>query len=194
MQLRAPIERDAPTDSLHHRRRAAHVHRRPLVHPVQELGGGRQAMFVVGAHLHLVAEREQLVQERQAVPVTAGVAQRPRHTEPLGEPGHRQDRGDADAARDETELLRPRSGTGQRHHEGVARLADLDDLTHDQAMHLDGPAAAPGDPPHRDPILPLLARIPAQRVLPRAPGREVEVDVGARVPLAAASCRRGPRG
>ena len=60
VQLRAPIERDAPTDGLHHRRRATHVHRRPPVHPVQELGGGRQAVLVVGAHPHLVSEREQL--------------------------------------------------------------------------------------------------------------------------------------
>src|SRR5262249_52583623 len=104
-----------------------------------------------------------------AVPVTAGIAQRPRHAEPLGEPGHRQNRGDADTARNETEFLRARAGTGQRHHEGVPRLADLDDLTHHQTVYLDGPATAVRDPPHRDPILPLLVRIPAQRVLPLTP-------------------------
>ena len=86
------------------------------------------------------------------------------------------------------------TGTGQRHHEGVPRLADLDDLTHDQTMHLNGPATAPRDPPHRDPILPLLARIPAQRVLPLAPRREVEVDVRPRVPLRQLRAVRGGEG
>ena len=101
MQFGAAVDRNVATHNIDHRWRAAHVDRRFFVHAVQQVGRGGQAVFVVGAHRHLVAECEQLIQERQAVPVAAGVAQRPWDAAPLGEAGHRQDRGDADAARDE---------------------------------------------------------------------------------------------
>ena len=63
-------------------------------------------------------------------------------------------------------------------------------LTRDQTVRLDGPAAARQDAPHRDSILSLVARIPAQRVLPDPPGRKVQIDVRARVPPRQAACGR----
>jgi hypothetical protein len=112
MQFRARVERDSPTDDLEQRRRAARVYRGPSVDPGQEVVRGRQSVHVVGTDLHLVTERTQLLHERQAFQMTAGVAQRPGHTEPCGEADHRQDRGDTNTAGDETDLLRSRPGTG----------------------------------------------------------------------------------
>lgn len=88
---------------------------------------------------------------------------------------HRQDRRDADAARDQKRRTRVRL---QR--EVVARLADVDRLSdRDGAVHRRGAAAGVGLPFHRDPIAARVVRAVAQRILPNGTRSQMHIDVRA---------------
>lgn len=175
-----------------HRRRTARVHRGVGRALTEKCCGAGQPGLVVGADLDCGPVAGDFVEERQTVAAAAGVDHRPVHPQAAGRPQHRQDRGDPDAAGDEAEAARRGSVAGHGQRERVTRTVGVHDgALGERVVHLDRPAAAPGDASHRDPVG-AGARIPAQRVLPHQAARQVQVQVGAGVPAGQrpAACRR----
>ena len=95
-----------------------------------------------------------LVDEGQTVAAPAGVDHRPVQPEAFGRGEHRQDRRDADTACDEAESARGGPVAGHRQRKRVARTVGAHRRSHRECVvHLDRPAAATGDAPHRDAVI-----------------------------------------
>jgi hypothetical protein len=170
VQLDVVASSQSGPDRGQHRGGPARVHGGAAGALAEQVVGGRKPVRVVGPDLDVPSEPGQLAEERQAVAAAAGVHHRPVDAQPLRQPEHGQDRGDADAPRDEPEPPARRTVSGHRQREGVARAAGGHGGADRQAVvHFDRPAAAVGDPTHGDPVVVDVGGVTAQRVLTDQP-------------------------
>ncbi len=153
----------------------AAVHARPRRRRGQQRVDVEQAALVLRMDRDTLAVGRQFGQERHGRPGPAAVGQPPAALVALGLGEHGQQRGDADAARDEQQVV------GGQQREAVAR-ADcpqphpLDHLV----VQLRRPAAPAGlaqhgDAPGAGPVVP-----GAQGVLAHEPGGQHQIDMGSR--------------
>ncbi len=142
-----------------------------------ERGQVRQAHLVLGMDRDPVPVGREVVQEGHRVEGAAPVQEGPVGARRRGRAEHRQDRGDADAARDE------RVRRGREQLEAVARRPQFQLRTLDEpGVRLAGAAAAVLDQPDRDPVAALVRRVAAQRVLADQARGQGDVHVRARCP------------